>query len=223
MSHYFENDPNVSKEEFPIHFELGGKSFTVLSSSGVFSSSKLDTGTRILCTYLVDHVNPAANVLDLGCGIGVIGVILSAFWHCKVTGIDPNGQACHLARENYQAAHVDGIVLEQDHLNDQQYDLIVLNPPIRTGKKTIYSLFEQSAAHLVSGGSLWIVIRKQHGAQSAMEYLESLHLEVIRHARDKGFWVVQARKPQQDPARSKNGKGAEQEPPQSSKKSKCQI
>jgi len=73
-------------------------------------------------------------------------------------------------------------------------DTIVLNPPIRTGKRVIYSLFEQSANHLEKNGSLWIVIRKQHGAQSAFDYLQSLGLECKRVVRDKGFWVIQATK-----------------------------
>ncbi|WP_256460750.1 methyltransferase [Allobaculum sp. Allo2] len=122
----------------------------------------------------------------------MIGVILSRFHPCKITGIDPNAQACHLARENYAANHVDGTIMEADHINDALYDSIVLNPPIRTGKTVIYSLFAQAYDHLKEGGTLYIVIRKQHGAQSAVDYLESLGFEVERPLREKGFWVLEA-------------------------------
>lgn len=194
MAHYYENDPNLDTSEFPISFELHGRTFTLASSAGVFSKEGLDTGTRILLNWILDHAAPVSSVLDLGCGIGVVGVVLSTFWNCKITGIDPNTQACHLSRINYDRYHVDGTILNQDHLNDRQYEAVVLNPPIRTGKKVIYSLFEQSAAHLEEGGHLYIVIRKQHGAQAALDYLNSIGLQARRVERDKGFWVIDALK-----------------------------
>lgn len=196
MAHYYDYDPNLSKEEFPVRFEIGGKSFQLSSSAGVFSSEKLDTGSRILAQYLIDHVHLSGHILDLGCGIGILGVILSAFFDVDVTGIDVNEQAVHLAGENYKKNKVSGKVLLQDHVNDEQYSAVILNPPIRAGKQTIYSLFAQSAQHLLPGGDLWIVIRKQHGAQSAMDYLETLGLQTERVFRDKGFWIVRAHKPQ---------------------------
>lgn len=195
MSHYYQTDPNLDTTEFPITFEIGQHSFTLNSSAGVFSKEGLDTGSRILVETILEKASPVSDLLDLGCGIGVIGVILATAWNCQITAIDPNGQACHLAKENYAKYHVQAAVLEQDHVDDKLYPMIVLNPPIRTGKQVIYALFEQSAAHLLPGGSLWIVIRKQHGAQSAMDKLKELGLETNRVARDKGFWVIEAKKP----------------------------
>ncbi|MBD5423637.1 MAG: methyltransferase [Allobaculum sp.] len=194
MSHYYENDPNLDKTEFPISFTLQGKTFTLSSSAGVFSKEGLDTGTRILLNYLLEHAKPALDVLDLGCGIGVVGVVLGTFWHCEVVGIDPNEQACHLAKKNYAAYHIQGDVLEQDHLDSGLYSCIVINPPIRTGKQVIYSLFEQCAKQLRPGGTLWVVIRKQHGGQSALDYLNSLGLKAMRVFRNKGFWILEAKK-----------------------------
>lgn len=198
MSHYYENDPTLDQTRVPYTFEIGGKTFRVNASAGVFSKDKLDTGTRILCDYLIEPAVAATlgkQVLDLGCGIGVIGVILSAFHPCTITGIDPNAQACALAKENYACSHVEGSVLEQDHINDAIYDTIVLNPPIRAGKSVIYSLFEQSFRHLHPAGSLYIVMRKQHGAKSAQDYLDSLGFQTERAGRDKGFWIIRAIKP----------------------------
>lgn len=194
MSHYYENDSTLDKTEFPITFTLHQKTFTLFSSAGVFSKDGLDTGTRILLDYLLDHATPCQSVLDLGCGIGVIGVVLGTFWHCRVVGIDPNEQACHLAKENYAAYHIQAEVLEQNYVDERQYPCIVLNPPIRTGKQVIYGLFEQCAKHLQVGGTLWIVIRKQHGGQSALDYLNSLGLNATRVFREKGFWILEAKK-----------------------------
>lgn len=196
MSHYYEFDQNLDRSEFEFSFELHGQTFQMTSSAGVFSKEGLDTGSRILIEALLEHGTPSQKVLDLGCGIGVIGVALAHFWKCPVVGIDPNSQACYLADKNYSKYQIDATVIENDHLEDDLglFDTIVLNPPIRTGKKVIYSLFEQSSRHLTNDGSLWIVIRKQHGAQSAWDYLESLGLSCKRIVRDKGFWVIQATK-----------------------------
>ena len=196
MSHYYEFDQNLDRSEFEISFDLHGQSFQLFSSAGVFSKEGLDTGSRILIEAVLDHALPSHNVLDLGCGIGVIGVALAHFWKCPVVGIDPNSQACYLANKNYARYQIDATVHENDHIEEDLglFDTIVLNPPIRTGKKVIYSLFDQSARHLTQDGSLWIVIRKQHGAQSAWDYLQSLGLTCKRVVRDKGFWVIQATK-----------------------------
>lgn len=194
MSHYYEFDQNLDRSEFEISFDLHNQSFKLFSSAGVFSKEGLDTGSRILIEAILEHATPSKKVLDLGCGIGVIGVVLAHIWKCPVVGIDPNSQACHLATKNYAQYQIDATVIEDDHLSDNlgTFDTIVLNPPIRTGKKVIYSLFEQSAKHLEKDGSLWIVIRKQHGAQSAFDFLQSLGLDCKRVVRDKGFWVIQA-------------------------------
>lgn len=193
MAHYFTNEEKDTTP-IPVTFEINGKTFDLTSSSGVFSKDKLDTGTRILLEAMLKEPRES-RVLDLGCGIGVVGVVLSSFWNCEVTGIDVNKQACTLTRENYLKYHVDGQVLCQDGISGG-YGCIALNPPIRAGKEVIYRLFKESFDHLVSGGCLYVVIRKQHGAPSAVKYLESLGFEVTRLNRDKGFWVLKCVKKQ---------------------------
>ncbi|MCF0245952.1 MAG: methyltransferase [Ileibacterium sp.] len=193
MAHYFENDKNLKTDRHEIHFSIDGKTFLMMSDAGVFSKDKLDTGTSILLESVLKNSQPAKHVLDLGCGIGPVGVVLGTFWNCEVTGIDVNERACALALQNYKNNHVQGQVLCQDGVTAGEFDCILLNPPIRAGKEVIYRLFEQSAAHLTKNGALWIVMRKQHGAQSAVNFLQdTLHLKTERLNRDKGFWIIKA-------------------------------
>ena len=70
------------------------------------------------------------------------------------------------------------------------FSAIVLNPPIRAGKAVIYGLFAAARAHLNQNGALYIVIRKQQGAESAQRYLQTIYSDVERIARDKGYWVL---------------------------------
>ena len=73
-----------------------------------------------------------------------------------------------------------------------QFDSIVSNPPIRAGKKVTYAIYTGAKDHLIDGGSLFIVIRKQQGAPSVMKFLEETFGNVKVLARKKGFYVLQA-------------------------------
>ena len=72
------------------------------------------------------------------------------------------------------------------------YDSIVVNPPIRAGKAVTYKMYEESKQYLIDGGSLFIVIRKAQGAESASRYIESLFGNVTLLKRDKGYYIYQA-------------------------------
>lgn len=190
MSHYFENDINLKDQERRIQFEFKNKKFDLLSNTGVFCKDKLDTGTKILLDTILKEETEMYDVLDLGCGIGVVGVVLSSFYDCQMTMIDINERAISLARYNIKLLHKHAKVMCQDGITEGMFDCIVLNPPIRAGKAVIYSLFDQSISHLRENGRFWIVMRKQHGAQSAMNYLASKGCEVKKIKQDKGFWII---------------------------------
>ena len=181
--------------------------FTILTNSGIFSRDGLDTGTRVLLDAIAASDEAPKRILDFGCGTGVAGVLLHSLYpQAEIMGVDVSERAADMARENYGKAGIHGEVLVQDGLKEEDglFDLIALNPPIRTGKETIYRLFQEASEHLTQDGSLWIVIRKQHGAASAQKYLQSLDLDVNRVARDLGFWVLKVtRKEEQSSAQTK--------------------
>ena len=72
---------------------------------------------------------------------------------------------------------------------------MVTNPPIRAGKQVIYKMFSDAAKSLKPGGALYLVIRKQQGAESCMKYLKTLYEEVEKLDKSGGFWVIKAAKP----------------------------
>lgn len=207
MAHYFENDPNLKDEKGSYQVRWQEGTFTILTNSGIFSRDGLDTGTRVLLDAIAASDEAPKRILDFGCGTGVAGVLLHSLYpQAEIMGIDVSERAADIARENYGKAGIHGEVLVQDGLKgkDGLFDLIALNPPIRTGKETIYRLFQEASEHLTENGSLWIVIRKQHGAASAQKYLQSLDLDVNRVARDLGFWVLKVtRKEEQSSAQTK--------------------
>jgi 16S rRNA (guanine1207-N2)-methyltransferase len=70
--------------------------------------------------------------------------------------------------------------------------VVITNPPIRAGKQVIYRLFSQSAEQLRPSGWLYLVIRKQQGAESCIKYLETIYGKVEKLDKSGGFWVLKA-------------------------------
>ena len=108
-----------------------------------------------------------------------------------------NIRACALARENKKSFGVKNVeIIESDIFQNinKNFDYIVTNPPIRAGKKVIYSIFEQSYHHLNKNGSLFIVIRRSHGAESAQKFIHSVFGNCELLKKDKGFYVYCATK-----------------------------
>ena len=90
------------------------------------------------------------------------------------------------------------ICAESDGLSafeGKTFDAVVTNPPIRAGKQVIYGMFADAAKHLTPGGALYLVIRKQQGAESCIRYLQSIYASVEKLDRSGGFWVIRASEP----------------------------
>lgn len=190
MGHYFDENPQTAHDRKEISFRFSSVNYTFVTDSNLFSKDKVDTGTQILLKAVTEH-GVGKKVLDLGCGYGVVGIVLNRTFGCDVDACDVNRRAVESSVSNAQRnnAVVRAVVSDGFEQLTDSYDDIVLNPPIRAGKAVIYRLFEESHAHLHDNGHLWIVIRKQHGALSAAKKLEELFHSVKLVDRDKGFHV----------------------------------
>ena len=195
---YYTADPTCESSPVPCAFPYRGYGLTFMTDAGVFSKGELDAGSRLLLDAL-----PAltGDVLDVGCGWGAIGVaIAKANRAAQVTMVDVNHRALDLCRANCDRNGVTAEVLESDGLAavmGRKFDAIVTNPPIRAGKQVIYKMFEDASASLKAGGALYLVIRKQQGAESCMKYLKTLFDTVEKLDKSAGFWVLKAAEPKE--------------------------
>lgn len=194
--HYYTSAPTSAHKPGEVTCEYRGHQLRFATDSGVFSRTELDRGTEVLLEALPETVSGA--VLDMGCGYGVIGVAVGKHWpDTRITMADVNQRACGLSIENAKANGVEAVVLESDGYEkviEEKYDLILQNPPIRAGKAVIYKMFADAAHCLNEMGELWLVIRKQQGAPSAMTYLKTLFEEVEAVEKKSGFWVIRCQK-----------------------------
>lgn len=195
MSYYFTSNNGKQPNRKKITFRFLASMETFISDDGVFSKDTLDFGSRVLLENLVPRTLEG-ELLDLGCGIGYIGILLKKYHpELKVSMVDINETAVELAKENSRLYGQDNIVLVSDGLSavEGQFDIIVTNPPIRTGKDNIYRLFKEGFSHLKAQGKMYVVIRKKQGAESAVRYLGTLgKTEVID--RVKGYWILSVEK-----------------------------
>jgi 16S rRNA (guanine1207-N2)-methyltransferase len=194
--HYFTSRPETTGAERQIAARLKGFEFRFWTDAGVFSKQGIDFGTRLLIETV--QLPEAAEILDLGCGYGPVGIVCAkADPSCRVTMVDVNRRALLLAERNARLNGVSGrvTILESDGLralSDRLFDAALINPPIRAGKAVVYRLFAESAEHLRPGGSLWVVIRKKQGAESAKRELEKHFRSVSRVEQKKGYWILRA-------------------------------
>ena len=193
---YYTSDPTCESRPVSCAFVYRGKSLLFQTDSGVFSRGELDQGSRLLIDALPEL---SGNVLDLGCGWGAIGVsVAKANPGVAITMADVNHRALDLCRENAGSNGVTAEILESDgmaQLLDRKFSTIITNPPIRAGKQVIYKMFADGAQCLKEGGALYLVIRKQQGAESCMKYLRTLYASVEKLTKSGGFWVLKASEP----------------------------
>lgn len=197
MTHYFKNSENLPHNRKEITFRFLGIFYTLQVDAGVFSKTKPDDGSLLLVENVLKH-NVKGKVLDMGCGYGLISILLKNHINdIDVTGIDVNERAIACANESAQKMKLDINFLNQDILLglDDQFDCIVSNPPIRAGKKVVYGFFDFAQTHLNQEGMLFVVIRRQQGAASAFKALQERFEHVERIDLKKGFEILFAQNP----------------------------
>lgn len=192
MGHYFTNEqlPSDIKETTCI---VLGNYFKFLTDNGVFSKDGLDFGSRLLLE-VIPREEVGGKILDMGCGYGVLGIILARITSKKVDMVDVNHRALHLSKRNAKLNGVSSLVsiFESDCYSkiSSKYSTIITNPPIRAGKKIVYDIVMNAQYYLEDGGNLYLVIRKEQGAKSLIVDLEKVYTVKVLEKK-KGFFIIQ--------------------------------
>lgn len=195
--HYYTKNPQTASDRRTFEVELRGHKMRLISDSGVFSRDGVDYGSRVLIEMMEfgDH----ADVLDLGCGYGPIGLAAARLApRGHVTMLDVNERAVALANENAALNGITNAKAVQSDLYEavhgRTFDVILSNPPIRAGKAVVHRILTESKNHLRTGGALWIVIQNKQGAPSAKAKLLEVFGEgsVQEIGKDKGYRIYRA-------------------------------
>lgn len=194
--HYYTNKPEVEHDEREFDFELRGRSFHFVTDAGVFSRDRVDFGSLLLINHM--DIPRDAEVLDVGCGYGPIGIAAAHLAAAgRVTMIDVNERAVELANRNIHINGIKNAIAKLSDIysaipSDAKFDRILTNPPIRAGKKVVHQILEESVQYLKENGELWVVIQKKQGAPSALAKLQECFPRVEEVAKDKGYRIFRA-------------------------------
>lgn len=195
MAHYFTNEKNLKSNEKTFNINIKDNNYQFITDEGVFSKEYLDFGSKVLLDN-IEVLESDKNILDLGCGYGPIGISLAKENPKKtVYMIDINERAVGLSTKNALKNNVSNVVIKANEILKDvtvKFDLIVTNPPIRAGKKTVFEFYEQSFKYLNDGGRLYVVIQRKQGAPTSLEKIEELFKNAEIIDKVKGYWIIRA-------------------------------
>ena len=159
---------NEGQSRFPDSYELQvDREYHIVNHASLFSRDRLDSGSRFLLEHMpVDE--RYRQIVDLGCGNGVIGIIAAAFNPgASLLFCDESYMAVESARQNFDAAFARSREAEfrvtdcLQGIDDESRDLVLVNPPFHQqhsiGDSIAWNMFRDARRVLRKGGELRIV------------------------------------------------------------------
>lgn len=199
MSHYYDENPEVESEESLFTYSYDNHDLELVTDAGVFSKGKIDFGSDLLVkTFLKTYPpGPTKNIIDVGCGYGPIGLMIAKVSpHHEVTMVDVNQRALNLSRKNKKRNRIDNVeVKESDGLSqveDNTYDFVLTNPPIRAGKEVVHRILEDAYVKLKLDGEFFVVIQKKQGMPSAKKKMQDTFDNVEVLEKSKGYYILRS-------------------------------
>lgn len=174
--------PDTAREipanPYPTHYQLEGSAYQIYNHANVFSRQQLDMGTRFFLKHLPCH-QKYQQVVDLGCGNGVVGLIFAAKNPTATLHfVDESFMAVASAQQNFRLAFA------QRHANfnatdaladftPRSVDLVLCNPPFHQqntiGNHIAMRMFKQAAQILSANGELWVIGNRHLGYQNSLK------------------------------------------------------
>jgi 16S rRNA (guanine1207-N2)-methyltransferase len=187
-SQYFARRPETASQPRTVRLSLADLDVDLTTDRGVFSTDRIDPGTRLLLQEAPVPDPSAGPVLDLGCGYGPIAVALARRApHVDVWALDVNERAVALCARNAAAAGADRVrpvVVDEAGaavagapddvaaLAEVRFGGIWSNPPIRIGKPALHRLLTTWLDRLEPHGRGWLVVQRHLGADSLAAWME---------------------------------------------------
>ena len=196
--YYSEKQDGLKSNPNTFDFNFKDHKFKFKTDAGVFSKNYIDFGSfTMLESFIPNEID--APILDMGCGYGPIGIVVSTVYSKDVLMVDINERAIELTKFNIKANDANKAKAQKSYIYDSideniKFASIITNPPIRAGKKVVFDIYDGAYKRLCDGGELWVVIQKKQGAPSSKAHLEELfsNCEIVN--KNKGYFILKSRK-----------------------------
>ena len=188
MTHYYSEKQNSKLNLKKILIKLKNKEFELYSASGIFSKNKVDKGTKLLIENCV--IEPIWSVLDIGCGIGVIGIAVKLLNpSTKVIMSDINQRAVMISKKNVKLHNLDIEVIKSNLYSKikDKFDTILVNPQQTAGKEICFKIIDGAKKHLNEKGFLQLVARHNKGGSMLEKYMKEIFGNVKQIAKGSGY------------------------------------
>jgi len=162
----------VPENPYPVCYLLENTNYQICNHSNIFSHKSLDIGTRFFLEHLPQD-QKYQQVVDLGCGNGVVGLIFSEKNpDAELHFIDESFMAVASAEQNFKQAFAtrNASFIAGDSLTgftECSMDLVLCNPPFHqqntVGGHIAERMFLQSQKVLKLGGELWVIGNRHLG------------------------------------------------------------
>jgi 16S rRNA (guanine1207-N2)-methyltransferase len=193
--HYFTPAPASGKPGRVLRVSLRGRAWTFQTAGGVFARRGLDPGTRLLIETM--RIRRRDRILDLGCGYGAIGLVAAALATSgRAWLVDINQRAVAAALANAHENRITNarVVLSNAAaaVRDRSMDVVLTNPPIRSGRPVVRAFVDDAWRVLRPGGQFYLVARTAQGART-LGRLIAERFGAVREARlEGGYRVLEA-------------------------------
>lgn len=203
MTHYYSKKQTSQLNEQQVTVRLLGYEFKFNTASGLFSKDHLDNATKLLIETASKELsesqkpNQQITAVDLGCGWGVVGIILKRLHqNINFVAVDINERAIDYTTKNAKKNKAQIEVLQSNILEaiKEPVDIILTNPPYAAGRDICFQFIEQSKNQLVDNGQLYLVARHQKGGKMLEKKMEETFGNVQTLAKSGGFRVYISRK-----------------------------
>lgn len=206
--HYFRTPTGGEDTRRRLTIRLAEHEVEVETAGGVFSTERLDLGTRVLLRE-VPAPPQDGDLLDLGCGWGPLALSMALQApRARVWAVDVNERALSLTRDNAARLRLTGVRTSTPEAvaDDVRFATIWSNPPIRVGKEVLHDLLLRWLPRLSPGATGWLVVQRNLGADSLHRWLSDALPErggawdVERAGSAKGYRVLAVTRRPGDPA-----------------------
>jgi 16S rRNA G1207 methylase RsmC len=178
-----------------VRLDLPDVAFALRTDAGVFSSGRVDPGTKVLLAE-APPPPPAGDLLDLGCGYGPIALTLaSRAPGATVWAVDVNERARALTSANAADAGLANVRVAAPEAvpADVRFAAIWSNPPVRVGKAVLHDLLTTWLGRLAPDGVALLVVQKHLGADSLQRWLGERGWSAARRASRQAYRVLEVR------------------------------